>query len=97
MNKTLDFRVCDFLKRCVLFTLVHLLMHLSLDSIKIICGTKIMKQLQANWSNFAWSIGQEDTGGPFHQNFNFILRRDHQKNFLWASRLWVGRRKEPML
>ena len=25
---------------------------------------------------------QEDTGGPFHQNFNFILRRDHQKNFL---------------
>ena len=23
---------------------------------------------------------QEDTGGPFHQNFNSILRRDHQKN-----------------
>ena len=40
---------------------------------------------------------QEYTGGPFHQNFNFILRRDHQKNFLWASRLWVGRRKEPIL
>ena len=27
----------------------------------------------------------------------FNLRRDHQKNFLWASRLWVGRRKEPIL
>ena len=38
-----------------------------------------------------------DTGGPFHQNFNSILRRDHQKNFLWALRLWVGRRKEPIL
>ena len=25
------------------------------------------------------------------------LRRDRQKNFLWASRLWVGRRKEPVL
>ena len=25
------------------------------------------------------------------------FRRDHQKNFLWASRLWVGRRKEPIL
>ena len=22
---------------------------------------------------------------------------DHQKDFLWASRLWVGRRKEPIL
>ena len=31
------------------------------------------------------------------QNFNFEIRRDHQKNFLWASRLWVGRRKEPIL
>ena len=25
---------------------------------------------------------QEDTGVPFHRNFNSILRRDHQKNFL---------------
>ena len=40
---------------------------------------------------------QEDTGVPFHRNFNSILRRDHQKNFLWAFRLWVGRRKEPIL
>ena len=40
---------------------------------------------------------QEDTGVPFHRNFNSILRRDHQTNFLWASRLWVGRRKEPIL
>ena len=31
------------------------------------------------------------------QNFDFNLRRDHQKNFLLASRLWVGRRKEPIL
>ena len=34
---------------------------------------------------------------PFHWNFNSILRRDHQKNFLWASRLWIGRRREPIL
>ena len=40
---------------------------------------------------------QENTGVPFHLNVNSILRRDHQKNFLWASRLWVGRRKEPIL
>ena len=26
-----------------------------------------------------------------------ILKRDHQKNFLWSSRLWIGRRKEPFL
>ena len=26
-----------------------------------------------------------------------ILRRDHQENFLWSSRLWVGRRKERFL
>ena len=31
------------------------------------------------------------------KNFDFNLRRDHQKNFLWASRLWVGRRKDPIL
>ena len=29
--------------------------------------------------------------------FNFNLRKDPQKNFLWASRLWVGRQKDPML
>ena len=40
---------------------------------------------------------QEDTGVPFHRNFNSILRRDHQINFQWAWRLWVGRRKEPIL
>ena len=33
----------------------------------------------------------------FSKTFDFNLRRDHQKNFLWASRLWVGRRKEPIL
>ena len=31
------------------------------------------------------------------QIFYFNLRRDHQKYILWASRLWVGRRKEPIL
>ena len=40
---------------------------------------------------------QEDTGVSFHRNYNSILRRHHQKNFLWALRLWVGRRKEPIL
>ena len=34
---------------------------------------------------------------PFSQIFDFNLRRDHQKNFLWASRLWVVRRKDPFL
>ena len=24
-------------------------------------------------------------------------KTDHRKNFLWALRLWVGRRKEPIL
>ena len=33
----------------------------------------------------------------FSKTFDFNLRRDHQKNFLWASRLGVGRRKEPIL
>ena len=33
----------------------------------------------------------------FDQKFNFNLRRDPRKNFLWASHLWVGRRKEPIL
>ena len=29
---------------------------------------------------------------------NFIFKiRDHQKNFLWVSCLWVGRRKVPIL
>ena len=31
------------------------------------------------------------------QKFDPKIRRGHQKNFLWASRLWVGRRKEPIL
>ena len=33
----------------------------------------------------------------FSKTFDFNFRRDQQKNFLWASRLWVGRRKEPIL
>ena len=40
---------------------------------------------------------QEDTGVTFYRNFNSILRRDRQKNFLWPPRLWAGRRKEPIL
>ena len=34
---------------------------------------------------------------PLNKNFDFNLRRDNHKNFLWASRLWVGRRKDPIL
>ena len=34
---------------------------------------------------------------PAVPKFWFNLRRDHQKNFLWVSWLWVGRRKEPIL
>ena len=34
---------------------------------------------------------------PFSKNVYFDLRRDHQKNFVRALRLWVGWRKEPML
>ena len=32
-----------------------------------------------------------------NRNFNSISRKDHQKNFLRALRLWVGRRKELIL
>ena len=42
---------------------------------------------QSQWSLYWTTI----------QNFNFSLRRDHQKNFLWASCLWVGRRQEPII
>ena len=31
------------------------------------------------------------------KNFDPKIRRDIQKIFLWASRLWVGRRNEPIL
>ena len=31
------------------------------------------------------------------RNSDFNLRRDLQKKILWASRLWVGRRKELIL
>ena len=40
---------------------------------------------------------QEDTGVSFHRNFNSNLRSYHQNKFLWATRLWVGRRREPIL
>ena len=33
----------------------------------------------------------------FTKSYDFNLRKDHQKIFLWASRLWVGRRKGPIL
>ena len=29
--------------------------------------------------------------------FQFWNKKGSSKNFLWASRLWVGRRKEPIL
>ena len=31
------------------------------------------------------------------QNLDFKIWKDHQKNFPWVSRLWVGRWKEPIL
>ena len=31
------------------------------------------------------------------KNFDLKKRRDHRKNFLWSSRLWIGRRYEPLL
>ena len=31
------------------------------------------------------------------KKFDFKIRKDNQKNFQWASRLWVGRRKQPIL
>ena len=40
---------------------------------------------------------QEDTSDPFHWNFNSIFKEGIIKKILWASRLWVGRRKEPIL
>ena len=33
----------------------------------------------------------------FDQNFDFKIRREHQKNFLWAPHPWVDRRYEPIL
>ena len=33
----------------------------------------------------------------FDWNFDFKIKRDHEKNFLWALRLWVGRRQKPVL
>ena len=59
----------------------------------------VLVENKKNANNFAYLPfnAQEDAGVPFHRNLNSILRRDHQKNFQWASRLWVGRRKEPIL
>ena len=38
-----------------------------------------------------------DEFAKYCQNLDFKIRRDHQKYFLWGLRLWVGRRKEPIL
>ena len=35
--------------------------------------------------------------GIVKQKFRFQFKKGSSKNFLWASRLWVGRRKEPIL
>ena len=43
------------------------------------------------------SITFEGMSVSFNRNFYSILRRDHQKIFLCASRLWVSKRKEPIL
>ena len=34
---------------------------------------------------------------PLSPKFQFYFNKGSSKNFLWASRLWVGRRKEPIL
>ena len=35
---------------------------------------------------------------PLSLKFQFYFKKESsKKNFLWASRLWVGRRKEPIL
>ena len=34
---------------------------------------------------------------PLSPKFQFYFKKGSSKNFLWASRLWVGRRKEPIL
>ena len=34
---------------------------------------------------------------PYYRNFVFKRRMDQEKNFLWAPRLWVRRRWEPIL
>ena len=33
----------------------------------------------------------------FGQNFDLKIRRDDEQKFLWAPRLWVCRRKKPIL
>ena len=47
--------------------------------------------------NFFNPLTLYDEFVTYCQNFDSKIRRAHQKNFLWASRLWVGRRKEPIL
>ena len=42
-------------------------------------------------------LSERATEGTIRQHFYFNLRRDHRKNFLWVSQLWVGRRKDPIL
>ena len=34
---------------------------------------------------------------PLSPKFKFYFKKGSSKKFLWASRLWVGRRKEPIL
>ena len=49
-------------------------------------------------SNCRWLTHQRTQYSTFDQNINFNLKEGiHKKNFLWSSRLWVGRRKEPIL
>ena len=60
-------------------------------------------QLENGNTNWKWEYiltlytPWQDEFFLYFQNFNFKIRKDHQKNFLWESRLWVGRRKEPIL
>ena len=45
------------------------------------------------WHHYPFTA-QRAIYGTFGQNFDFHISRDHQKNVIWASRLWVGRREE---
>ena len=61
----------------------------------------ILKKYKSQYSKKKKSINplvpSTHKSAQIAQNFVGKIRRDRQKNFLWASRLWVGRRKEPIL
>ena len=51
-------------------------------------------------SRSSWTFYAINPLHPIARTFGrlyFTIRRDHRKKFLWAPRLWVGRRKEAIL